>query len=121
MRMIADVDEDDYEYRNRAAAMRALAKYVRMRLRSESTSIGEHGLVWIIDADRALSALDPLDRNILLGRIYGFTMPEIAKLLHKGTSTMERRMPKAQKTLVTLFLERRVITDVAQYSREREA
>ena len=78
----------------------------RSRPRGSTT---ERNLVWLCDMDRALSRLDPLDRQILMGRLLGFTTWEIARALHKTEKAIECRIPRAEQQAAELFLSQDVL------------
>ena len=86
---------------------KVLAKYVFLRWKRQYAWIGEHGIVWLMDADKTLSRLTDFERQLLLYRELRFTIPEIAKQLHCGHATVERRLPKTRRKAEALFGERR--------------
>jgi hypothetical protein len=104
------MNEEFNDFRNRYVAKRALAKYIRIRLASESRGIGENGLVWLIDVERALDKLCDLDREILVTRLLGYTVPETAKLIQRGNTTVERRSMRAERQLADAFLANNIIS-----------
>jgi DNA-directed RNA polymerase specialized sigma24 family protein len=104
------VNEEFNDFRNRYIAKKALAKYVRVRLASEFSSIGESAIVWLIDAERALSTLDELDREIIITRVLGFTVSETARITHRGKTAVERRSARAERQLADAFLANNIIS-----------
>jgi DNA-binding NarL/FixJ family response regulator len=97
---------------NRRAVSRALSKYVCIRLRSEKGALSERSLVWMIDADRALSTLEPQERDVLLAREYGFSIPEIALALHMNQQRAERHVARATRKMTQAFVARGCIRDL---------
>ena len=95
----------------RRSVFRALNKYVAIRLRSERGALSERSLVWMIDANRALSTLDHQERDVVLARVYGFTIYEIARSLHMTEQRAERHIARAQKKMAKAFIARDCIRD----------
>jgi DNA-directed RNA polymerase specialized sigma24 family protein len=93
----------------RRPELKALSKYVYLRLRSERASLSERSLVWMIDADRALSSMKSADRDVMLARVLGFTVQEIARALHMNQQRAERCIKRGSEHMTQAFLKYQVI------------
>jgi DNA-directed RNA polymerase specialized sigma24 family protein len=101
--------EAEARIRRRHAIWTALKHYMSLRLRSRRASLSEENLVWLIDAEIALSALKLAERDILMARILGFSTPEIARATHMTTQRAERHVARALRKTELEFLARGVI------------
>ncbi len=93
----------------RRPELKALHKYVYLRVRSQSASLSEHSLVWMIDADRALSSLNQVDIDVMVGRVLGYSLPEIAVKLHMNQQRAERCIARGSKRMAKAFVDWQVI------------
>jgi FixJ family two-component response regulator len=105
----------------RRAVYRALNKYVAIRLRSERGALSERSLVWMIDADRAISMLKPNERTVMLARIHGFTIPEIAMEMHMTQQRAERYIARAHRKMAEAFIAHDCIRDLRKSSDDPDA
>lgn len=102
----------------RRSVFRALNKYVAIRLRSERGALSERSLVWMIDADRALSTLNYCERDVVLARVYGFTIREIALMMHMNQQRAERHVARAYEKMAQAFIARGCIRDLRDLADE---
>jgi len=76
-----------------------LRLYLFLRFRSWHSAVGENGMICILDTERAIGRLNPRDRTILIGRMSGLTIPQVAKIAGCSRATVERRIPWAEGAL----------------------
>jgi hypothetical protein len=95
-------------------AMNELRKYCHLRMACQWNAIGHDNLVWMMDVDLALDGLEPLTRQVLIGRALGYSSYDLAREMHMSESAIWRHSVKAERELYGIFVRGGVMDELPE-------